>query len=331
LTSLRNEHHNLSITDIPGIKIGHYTDFNLITGCTVILTESGAVGSVDVRGGSPGSRETDLLHPTANVPFIHGIVLSGGSAFGLQSADGVVKYLKDRNIGHQAGNSKIPIVAGSILFDLNIGLDMPPDVDSGYKACIAATDKKPQEGTVGAGTGATVAKLMGFDHALKGGIGTYGMSLGDGSKVAAIVATNAIGGIYDYKTGALIAGPLDKKLSGMLNPLECILDTNWAPPTSVQKNTTIGVICTDVGLTKSQAKKLSAAAHDGLALSVRPAHTVHDGDTFFCLSTGCNNVNPDMDRLIAATAVCVAEAILRSVRLASSIGNVTAIADLDNN
>jgi len=328
LTLTENQSTHLSITDIPGIKAGHYTDFDSITGCTAVLCEGGAVGGVDVRGGAPGSRETDALDPMSSVPLIHGVVLSGGSAFGLQSVDGAIQYLKTRGIGHKAGNSKIPIVAGSILFDLSIGLDEPPSSESGYKACIAAKNRQIQEGTIGAGTGATVAKLMGMERAIKGGIGTYGITLGDGSMVAAIVATNAIGGIFDYKTGSLIAGPLDRTGTGMLNPMECILDTNWAPPKLVQNNTTIGVVATDVQLTKPQAKKLSAAAHDGLALSVRPAHTTHDGDTFFCLSTGTSNISADMDRLIAAASVCVAEAILRSVKLASSISNVNSIGDL---
>jgi len=328
LTLSENQATHLSITDIPGIKVGHYTDFDSITGCTAVICEAGAVGGVDVRGGAPGSRETDILDPTTSVPLIHGVVLSGGSAFGLQSIDGAIQYLKTRSVGHQAGNSIIPIVAGSILFDLSIGLDKSPSAESGYKACLAAHNQRIQEGTIGAGTGATVAKLMGMERAIKGGIGTYGITLGDGSKVAAIVATNAIGGVFDYKTGNLIAGPLDQNRTGMLNPMECILDTNWAPPSQVENNTTIGVVATDVELTKSQAKKLSAAAHDGLALAVRPSHTSHDGDTFFCLSTGKSSVSTDMDRLIAAASVCVAESILRSVKLASSIGNVNSIDNL---
>jgi len=328
LTIPHNQSNHLSINDIHGIKTGHYTDFDSITGCTAVICEAGAVGGVDVRGGAPGSRETDLLDPMASVPFIHGVVLSGGSAFGLQTVDGAMQYFKNRGIGHKAGNSRIPIVAGSILFDLSIGLDETPTSESGYQACIAANNKQIQEGTIGAGTGATVAKLMGMDRAIKGGIGTFGMTLGDGSMVAAIVATNAIGGVFDYKTGKLIAGPLDQSRTGMLNPMECILDTNWAPPNQVENNTTIGVVATDVALTKSQSQKLSAAAHDGLALSVRPSHTSHDGDTFFCLSTGSSNVSADMDRLIAATSVCVAEAILRSVKLASGIGNVNSVSDL---
>ena len=328
MTLPENQTPHLSITDIPGIKVGHYTDLDSITGCTAVLCEAGAVGGVDVRGGAPGSRETDVLDPMTSVPLIHGVVLSGGSAFGLQSIDGAIQYLKTRGVGHQAGNSLIPIVAGSILFDLSIGLDKFPNLESGYEACLAANNKHIQEGTVGAGTGATVAKLMGMERAIKGGIGTYGITLGDGSKVAAIVATNAIGGVFDYKTGNLIAGPLDQNHTGMLNPMECILDTNWAPPRQVESNTTIGVVATDVELTKSQAKKLSAAAHDGLALAVRPSHTSHDGDTFFCLSTGKSNVSADMDRLIAAASVCVAESILRSVKLASTIGNVNSIDNL---
>tara|TARA_A100001037_G_scaffold305383_1_gene345339 strand:- start:103355 stop:104353 length:999 start_codon:yes stop_codon:yes gene_type:complete len=323
-----NQSNHLSINDIQGIKTGHYTDLDAITGCTAIICEAGAIGGVDVRGGAPGSRETDLLDPTASVPFIHGVVLSGGSAFGLQSADGAMQYLENRDVGHKAGNSKIPIIASSILFDLNIGLDKSPVAESGYKACVSANNKKLQEGTIGAGTGATVAKLMGMERSIKGGIGSYGITLGDGSMVSAIVATNAIGGIFDYKTGSLIAGPLDQNGSNMLNPLQCILDTNWAPPNKAQANTTIGVVATDVTLTKSQAQKLSAAAHDGLALSVRPSHTSHDGDTFFCLSTGTSEISPDMDRLIAAASVCVAESVLRSVKLATSIGGINSINDL---
>lgn len=348
-----------SITDVAGIVVGHHTDRPGGTGCTVILCEGGAVAGVDVRGSSPGTRETDLLHPTASVPRVHAILLSGGSAFGLAAADGVVRYLRERGVGHRAPGVKVPIVPAAILFDLRLGGQVIPGPDDAYKACRAATGERPVEGTVGAGTGATVAKVLGRDGTIKGGVGTAALKLGDGTTVGAIVATNAIGGVYDAESGRVIAGPrrapdvtdvtgvtgvTGARLAdtgAMADSVATILAPDWAPPSPSPSpsvgplgpegvNTTIGVVATDAALTKAQASRMASAAHDGLAMAVRPAHTVHDGDTFFALATGVlgEGASPDLDRITAAAAICVAAAVARSVTQATGLGGVPALMEL---
>ena len=324
-----------SITDVDGIAVGHYTDLDGGTGCTVILCEGGAVAGVDVRGASPGTRETDLLAPTANVERVQAAVLGGGSAFGLRAAEGVVDYLCERGSGHQAPGVRVPIVPAAILFDLNLCAPAVPGPEHAYRACRSASRQRPQEGTVGAGTGATVAKALGRDRAVKGGVGTAALRLGDGATVGAIVVTNAIGGVHDPESGRVIAGPRGPGGKGMLDAAQSILAPDWAPPQlPADANTTIGVVATDATLTKAQAARLASAAHDGLAIAVRPAHTVHDGDTFFALATGraqSAEVAPArLDCLTAAAAICVAEAVTRSVGEAIGIGGVPALPELSS-
>ena len=336
-----------SISDVAGIAVGHSTDLKGATGCTVVLCEGGAVAGVDVRGASPGTRETDLLDPTSTVPKVHAVLLGGGSAFGLAAADGVVRYLKERDVGHQAPGIKVPIVPAAILFDLNLGDAAIPTPQDAYAACLTASNHRPEEGSVGAGTGATVAKAMGREFAVKGGVGTAGLRLGDGVTVGVVVATNAVGGIYDPESGRLLVGPRragepQAGDQGMDDPVERILAPDWAPPVmppgsseASGTNTTIGVVATDARMTKAQASRMAAAAHDGLAMAVRPAHTAHDGDTFFALATGAaappangNKAPYDVDRICAAVAICVAAAVVRSVRTATSLGGVPALSDL---
>ena len=316
------------ITDVPGIKVGHYTDLTAATGCTVVLCEEGAVAGVDVRGSSPGTRETDLLKPTASVPEVQAVVLTGGSAFGLDSAGGVMRYLEERGIGHKVGDIVVPIVPAAVLFDLGIVTHtVRPGQAEGYQACLNASSGPVAEGTVGAGTGATVPKVLGPHRAVKGGIGTAAVNLGEGLTVGAIVAVNAIGGVFDPRTGALVAGPRTET-GGMVDPLAALFSGEATDTGSPGANTTIGAVATNARLTKAHANKLASVAHDGLAIAVRPAHTTHDGDTMFALATGQTPVGDDFDRLCAAGVDCVARAIVNGVRKAEGIGGVPSVREL---
>ena len=254
--------------------MGHYTDSDNATGCTVILCEEGAVGGVDVRGSAPGTLGTDSLAPTALVEQVHAVVLSGGSAFGLSAIAGVVSYLEEKGVGIEFGNATIPIVSGAILFDLGlVNGAVRPGPDEGRTACLAASSGPIDEGTVGAGTGATVAKLRGRDRCVKGGIGTSALHLGDGLMVGAIVAANAVGGVVDPETSEIVAGPLDDDGVTMLDSMALITAPGFkSPQPRAGQNTTIGVVATNARLTKSQANKLADVSHDGLAMAVRPAH-----------------------------------------------------------
>ena len=319
-----------SINDVASIKVGHYTDRDAATGCTVILCEAGAAGGVDVRGSAPGTRETDLLRPMNAINEVHAILLSGGSAFGLDAASGVVRYLEENDIGLHRGEATIPIVPAAILYDLGLVTHkVRPGPTEGYTACESASDGPIAEGSVGAGTGATVCKLLGADNALKGGIGTVSIDLGDGLIVGAIVAVNAIGGVYDIDRGEMIAGPRKDDSVTMHDSMALITSPGFTRPERPSpSNTTIGVVATNAVLTKEQANKLASVAHDGLAMAVRPAHTMGDGDTMFALATGTLEEAADMNRLCAATALCVGRAIVRGVRNADGIGGVPGIKEL---
>ncbi len=320
-----------SITDVSGIRVGHYTDRQAATGCTVILCEAGAVGGVDVRGSAPGTRETDLLRPTSLVSEAHAVVLSGGSAFGLDAASGVVRYLEERGSGYLLwGGVRVPIVPAAILFDLGLVTHkVRPGPEDGYAACESATGASVAEGSVGAGTGATVAKALGRERAIKGGIGTASLDLGNGVIVGAIVAVNAVGGVYDVDTGEVVAGPLMDDGVSMHESMTQITSPGFARPDRPSaSNTTIGVVATNARLNKEQANKLASVAQDGLALAIRPAHTMSDGDTMFALATGTTDAEPNMFRLCAASALCVARAIVSGVRAADGIGGVPGVKEL---
>ena len=322
---------NIGITAVPGIMVGHYTDRANATGCTVVLCENGTVGGVDVRGSAPGTRETDLLDPTATVSEVHAVLLSGGSVFGLNAAAGVVQYLEEQGIGIEFGDTTIPIVPAAILFDLGVVTDkVRPGPEDGYSACEDASDGPVSEGSVGAGTGATVAKLLGRENAIKGGVGTDYIDLGDGLLVGAIVAVNAIGGVVDPETGDLIAGPRDPETGVMQDSMRLITSPGFGREVeAAPANTTIGVVATNASLTKAQANKLASVAHDGLAMAVRPAHLMGDGDTMFALATGTlDDDELNMSRLCAATALCVSRAIVRGIRKAEGIGGVPAVSEL---
>jgi len=322
-----------TITDIPGIKVGHYTDTNAGTGCTVILSEAGAIGGVDVRGSAPGTRETELLRPMNLVSEVHAVLLSGGSTFGLDAASGVVRYLENLGIGIEFGKFKIPIVSSAILFDLGLLRgDVRPGPTEGYLSCKNASTSVADQGTVGAGTGATVAKLLGMNRAVKGGIGSSSIDLGNGLKVGAIVAVNSLGSIYNPEDGSLIAGPRSTDDSEMYDSMKLITSRDFnLPKSSESSNTTLGVVATNATLTKEQANKLASVAHDGLAMAVRPAHSMNDGDVIFALSTKATSQTVNMNQLCAASVLCVSKAILNGVQFASGLGSIPGVGEFKDN
>ncbi len=312
-----------SITDVEGIEVGHWTDLDGVTGCTVVLCRDGAVAGVDVRGSAPGTYGTDVLEPTATVQKIHAVLLTGGSAFGLEAVGGVMRWLEERGIGFQVGGVRVPIVTGAVIFDLNVGRpDRRPGPEAGYRACQAAKAGPVEEGSVGAGTGATVAKGLGFEHAVKGGLGTASRHLPDGVVVGALVVVNAVGNIIDPATGRVVAAPRDPETGEPVTDPARLLARRVFPP----QNTTIGVVATNVALTKAEAKKLAQMAHDGLARAIWPVHTSYDGDTIFGLSTG--RLRPDwveVGLLGAVAAEVVAAAVLRAVQLARPLGGIRSV------
>lgn len=308
----RNMRSNYTLTAVRGIEVGHAQDEEALTGCTVILCRKGAIAGVDVRGGAPGTRETDLLDPINLVQKVHAIVLSGGSAFGLDAATGVMRYLEEHKIGYKARNAKIPIVPSAILYDLNLGrASVRPDSAMGYRAASQASAAPPAEGNVGAGTGASVGKVRGMKYAMKSGIGTLSMDLHD-LIIAALVAVNAVGDVVDPKTGKRIAG---LRTGSALEWMK-----RYQTRAAVRSNTVIGVIATNARLTKAEATKVAQMAQDGLARSIRPAHTMHDGDTIFALATG--EKKADVSLVGAFAAEVLAQAVVRAVKMAKSAGGL---------
>jgi L-aminopeptidase/D-esterase-like protein len=318
------------LTRVPGIQVGHFTLPERPTGCTVVLTEGGAVAGADVRGGAPGTREIDLLSPVATVETVHGIVLSGGSAFGIDSASGVVRYLEEKSIGFDVRVAKVPIVPAAILFDLGVGgrPDIRPRASCGYEAAKAASNGPVPEGNVGAGAGATVGKLRGLDRAMKGGIGSAAIELPNGLVVAALVAVNAVGDVIDPATGAVVAGVRSEDGRGLADARRLIREAPVGAGGRPGENTTIGVVATNARLTKAQATKVAQMAHDGLARAVYPAHTPMDGDTLFALSLASWEGPADVGVLGALAADAVVEAILSAVRAAEGVAGFPAVRDL---
>jgi L-aminopeptidase/D-esterase-like protein len=317
------------LTRVPGIKVGHFTLPERPTGCTVILTEAGAVAGADVRGGAPGTREIDLLSPYATVEKVHAIVLSGGSAFGLDAASGAVRYLEEKGIGFDVSVAKVPIVPAAILFDLGVGgrPDVRPGADCGYQAAKAASDGPVPEGSVGAGAGATVGKLAGRERSMKGGIGTASIELPTGLVVAALIAVNAVGDVIDPATGDVVAGVRSEDGRGFADARK-LLRSPGPPGGRPGENTTIGVVATNARLTKAQATKVAQMAHDGLARAIYPAHTPADGDTLFALALGSFEGDANLALLGALAADATAEAILSAVKSAESAGGYRAVRDL---
>ena len=317
------------ITQVPGIRVGHFTLPGGLTGCTVVLADGdGAVGGVAQRGGAPGTRETDLLDPLNLVERVNAIVLSGGSAFGLDAAQGVTKYLEEKNIGFKTSAGVVPIVPAAILFDLGFGGNkVRPGADCGYKAAGAATSGRVAEGNVGAGAGATVGKIGGGRMPMKSGLGSAAILLPNGLIVGAIVAVNAVGDVIDPFTGAVVAGARDT--SGKLADARTVLRTGAQTTTPRPgENTTIGVVATNAKLTKAQASRMALMADDGLARALFPSHTLGDGDTVFALATGSWNGNADVSNVGALAADVMAEAIVRAAVMARRSGGLPAASDI---
>lgn len=317
-----------AITDVKGIRVGHYTDPDAATGCTVLLCPPDSVAGVDVRGGAPGTREMGLLSPMCSVNYVHAILLSGGSAFGLAAADGVMKWLEEHDIGFDVNVAKVPIVPAAILFDLAIGsAQVRPTAENAYSACQSAADNSVLQGNIGAGTGATVGKVLGAAQATKGGMGTASTQLENGIVVGALVAVNAVGEVIDPNTQQVVAGPRAQSGERFADSM-AILQKTLAQPTAEQlaANTTIGVVATNAKLTKAGATKVAQMTHDGLARTIRPVHTAMDGDTIFAVSTGNIACNPGL--LGAVAADVMAEAVLNAIYAAESLHNIPATKDL---
>lgn len=343
-----------SITDVTGIKVGHFTDKRRPTGCTVILAEEGVIAGVEVRGAAPGTRETDLLDPLNTVEKIQAVVLSGGSAFGLDAASGVMRYLEERNIGFATNAQRVPIVPAAILYDLEIGdSKIRPDAEAGYKACKAASSRRPEEGNVGAGAGATIGKLFGLKRAMKGGVGTASVSFsfsqvsssqlldnqltnsssGNNRRsnsstrrnsaennsvpariiVGAIVVVNAVGDIFDPQTGKLLAGARTANGKNLAHTMASVMQGEPLPQLFGGTATTLGIVATDARLDKVQATRVAQMAHDGLARTINPVHTAYDGDTIFALSTGRTEFGGNTSACVSLIGALAAEAISQAI------------------
>ena len=322
-----------AITDVPGLLVGHAQNDEALTGCTVVLCEGGAVGGVDQRGGAPGTREVDAMHPMHLVSKLHGIVLAGGSAFGLDAASGAMRYLEEKGIGFDTRIVKVPIVPAAILFDLGIGRsDIRPDAAMGYQACLNASSNPPAQGNAGAGLGATVGKILGMGQAMKSGIGTASLTIGAGVVVGALVAVNAFGDVIDPSNGEILAGarsrdvgPLHIGAKGYFADTLQVMQTligRTALAFGSRENTVIGVVATNARLNKEETNKVAQMAHDGLARTIRPAHTMLDGDTIFALATGEHAA--DVNIVGAFAAEVFAQAILNGVRAAQPIAGLPA-------
>ena len=321
-----------ALTDVAGLRVGHFTDPRRPTGCTVVIADGGAVAGVDVRGAAPGTRETELLSPVNAVDRVHAVLLAGGSAFGLDAAGGVMRWLDEHGIGvaigargedapgaPRAAPIRVPIVSAAILFDLWVGdARIRPDSAAGYAACVAASAAPPAEGSVGAGAGAAVGKLFGIERAMKGGIGSASLRVG-GATVAALIAVNAVGDVIDPATGAVVAGARTPDGKHLLGTTRALLRGAAQAQAIVGGATTIGVVATDAALTKAEATKVAQMAHDGLARSINPVHTMADGDTLFALATGRARDKPDLTLLGIAAAEATARAVLRAVALAHGV------------
>jgi L-aminopeptidase/D-esterase-like protein len=321
-----------SITAVSGLEVGHVQNDEALTGCTVVLCRKGAVAGVDVRGSAPGTRETDLLDPINLVQKVHAIVLAGGSAFGLDAAGGVMRYLDEHRIGFNAGVAKVPIVPAAILFDLDLGRrKIRPDAEMGYQACLNASTNLVVEGNVGAGSGASVGKLFGAALAMKSGLGSARIDIGNGVIVGALVVVNAFGDVIE--DGKIIAGLRSGKIGPVrIGGRDYFADTLKMMKTfagrnvmrlAAKANTVIGVVATNAALTKVEATKVAQMAQDGLARAIRPAHTMLDGDTIFALSTG--NRKSDVTTIGTFAAEAFAQAILRAVKQAAPAGGLPAL------
>lgn len=342
------------ITAVEGLELGHHTLSERPTGCTVVIARAGAVGGVDVRGGAPGTREIALLDPVNTIESVNAVVLSGGSAFGLATADGVMRYLDEHDVGYRVGDKVVPIVVAAILYDLNLEGDakVRPGPECGYLAAAGASTATAAEGSVGAGAGATVGKMRGSDRAMRGGFGTASITLDDGLTVAAAVAVNAVGDIVDPATGKVIAGARTEDGRGFVdmrrvlrgegagenpgddgtNPRGAGVNPRGGVATSATAgaNTTLGIVATNATLTKAEVTKVAQMAQDGLARAIYPAHTTGDGDTVFSLATGTWDGDANVTLIGALAADVLAEAIVRAVRMADGLPGIPSVSDLGN-
>lgn len=312
------------ITDVEGIKVGHYEDLENLTGCSVIICEEGATGGIDVRGSAPGTRETDLFQDKKTVDKIHSVVLSGGSAFGLDASGGVMKYLEEKNVGFDTGIIKVPIVSSAVIFDLGLGNPhIRPDFNMGYLASKNSNNKDYSQGNVGAGAGASVGKILGKKFSMKSGLGSASVILGD-LVVSAMVVVNAVGDVYNLK-GKKIAGVYDYENSKFLDSIE-IMKSGYIN-TLKGVNTTIGVVATNAILTKGQSNKVAEMAHNALAKRIMPVHTTFDGDTVFSLST--NKVEADVNLVGTLGIEAMEKAIVNSILSSKGVDNLFSFEDLN--
>lgn len=324
----RSQGVNATLTAVPGIKVGHHTLAERPTGCTVVLVEAGATAGVDVRGAAPATRETDLLSPGNLVQVAHAIVLSGGSAFGLDSAAGVMRYLEEKKIGFEFGRAYVPIVPAAALFDLSVGDGtIRPSADCGYRAASAASTAPVREGSVGAGAGATIGKSAGAGRAMKAGIGSAALTLPDGVIVAAMVAVNAFGDVVDPATGQIVAGVRSTDGRSFADA-RTLLRQGQVRFRATGQNTTLGVVATNARLSKTDAHRVAQMAHDGFARAIAPVHTPVDGDTIFALATGQLARTADVGQVGALAADVMASAIVRAAREATSAAGIPALRDL---
>ncbi|WP_461207514.1 P1 family peptidase [Clostridium sp. DL1XJH146] len=316
----------IDIREIENFKIGSAEYEEGITGCTVILCSEGASGGVDVRGGAPGTRETDLLNPINLVDKVHGVLLAGGSAFGLDAAAGVMTFLEERNIGFDVGVTKVPIVCGAALFDLNIGNHkIRPDKKLGYEACVNSDKNNFENGNSGAGKGTTVGKILGPKFSMKGGLGTYAIQVGD-LKIGAIVAVNCLGDVFDTDEGKVIAGVLNGEKNKIMSTQHIMLEKYNENKNLFNGNTTIGAIITNAKLSKAEANKVSSVAHNGYAKAINPVHTMFDGDTIFTMASGI--VDADVNTVSMLSVEVMKKAIVRGVKAAKTVGECLAYRDL---
>jgi L-aminopeptidase/D-esterase-like protein len=316
----------IDFTEIDGIQIGSAEDLEAATGCTVVICEQGAVAGVDVRGGAPSTRETDLLNPLNLIQKINAVVLCGGSAFGLDAASGVMRYLEEKDIGFDVQVARIPIVCGAALFDLAVGNPrIRPDKDMGYAACMDAGTGRCRQGNAGAGAGATVGKILGMGRAMKSGLGCHALQIGE-LKIGAAVAVNCLGDVLDPSTGARLAGPLDKGMQGPVGTEEIMVASYADKKNLFSGNTTIGVVATNAALTKSEAAKIASMAQNGYAMTIRPAHSMYDGDTVFALSTG--DVQAELTTVGFLAARLTARAVVAAVKNAAPLCGLTCYSEL---
>ncbi|MBV9762241.1 MAG: P1 family peptidase [Acidobacteriaceae bacterium] len=318
-----------AITDVGGLRVGHFTDSRRPTGCTVVLFDRGAAAGVDVRGAAPGTRETDLLNPINTVQSVNAILLTGGSSYGLDAAAGVMQYCEEHRMGFPVGVGVVPIVPAAVIFDLEVGDEkIRPDARAGYAACEAATNAPPAEGNIGVGAGATVGKLFGNKFAMKSGFGTASIRIGDtGLIVGAVAGVNSVGDVRDHRTGKILAGARSEDGQGFADAIRQIMQ-GATPGTRLGAHTTVGIIATNAFLTKDECTKVAQMSHDGFARTINPTHTAYDGDTIFATATGEIRVKTSTTVIGSVAAEAMARAINRAVLTAAGIPGFPAHRDM---